>query len=63
MVVVSNQGTVHYLKREDSYDLKKATALFNECVKDLKKDSPLTEVYLPALLFLAKSSEGGIYYR
>lgn len=63
MVVVSNQGTVHYLKREESYDLKKAAALFNECVENLKKDSPLTEIYLAALLFLARSSEVGIYYR
>lgn len=30
MVVVSNQGTVHYLRREEDYDLKKAVALFNE---------------------------------
>lgn len=63
MVVVSNQGTVHYLKREESYDLKKAVALFNECVENLKKDSPLTEIYFAALLFLARSSEVGIYYR
>ncbi len=63
MVVVSNQGTVHYLMREEDYDLKKAAALFNECVENLKKDSPLTEIYLAALSFLAKSSEVGIYYR
>lgn len=63
MVVVSNQGAIHYLKRDDSYDLKKAVDLFNECVEDLKKDSPLTEIYLAALSFLAKSSEVGIYYR
>ena len=63
MVVVSNQGTAHYMKREGSYDLKKAAALFNECVEDLKRNSPLTEVYLASLSFLAKSSEVGIYYR
>lgn len=63
MVVVSNQGAVHYLRREENYELKRAIALFNECAKDLKKDSPLTEVYLAALSFLAKSSEVGIYYR
>lgn len=37
MVVVSNQGTVHYLMREENYDFKKAVALFNECVENLKK--------------------------
>lgn len=63
MAVVSNQGMVHYLRREESYDLKKATDLFNECVADLKKDSRLTEIYLAALSFLARSSEVGIYYR
>lgn len=51
------------MKREESYDLKKAVALFNECVEDLGKDSPLTEIYLASLSFLAKSSEVGIYYR
>lgn len=63
MVVVSNQGTVHYLMREENYDLKKAVVLFNECVENLKKDSPRIEIYLAALSFLAKSSEVGIYYR
>lgn len=63
MVVVSNQGAVHYLRREESYNVKNAVALFNECVGNLKKDSPLTEIYLAALSFLAKSSEVGIYYR
>lgn len=42
MVAVSNQGAVHYLRREENYELKKAIALFNECAEDLKKDSPLT---------------------
>ena len=60
---LSNQGTVHYMRREGNYDLKKAVALFNECVENLKTDSPRTEVYLSALSFLAKSSEAGIYYR
>ena len=50
-------------RREESYDLKSAAALFNECVENLKKDSPVTEVYLAALSFLARSSEAGVYYR
>ena len=56
---------VDYAKAEKKFeeDLKKAVALFNECVEELEKDSPLTEVYLAALSFLAKSSEVGIYYR
>lgn len=63
MVVVSNQGTVHYLRREESYNVKNAVSLFNECARNLKKESPLAEIYLAALSFLAKSSEVGIYYR
>lgn len=43
--------------------MKNAIALFNECVENLKKDSPLTEIYLAALSSLVKSSEVGIYYR
>lgn len=50
-------------RREESYDLKSAVVLFNECVENLKKDSPVTEVYLAALSFLARSSEVGVYYR
>lgn len=63
IVVVSNQGTVHYLKRDKDYNLKQAINLFNECIDGLTKNSPMLEVYLASLSFLAKCSEVGLYYR
>lgn len=63
MAVVSNQGTVHYLKRDNGYNVKQAIELFKECIDGLAKNSPMTEVYLASLSFLAKCSEVGLYYR
>ena len=63
MVVVSNQGTVHYVKRDKNYDFKAAIELFKGCIADLKKDSLAIEIYLASLSFLAKCSEVGLYYR
>jgi proteasome lid subunit RPN8/RPN11 len=63
IVVVSNQGTVHYLKRDKEYDYKQAFQLFRECIEDLNQNSPVMEQYLASLSFLAKCSEVGLYYR
>ena len=63
MVVVSNQGMVHYMMRDKEYDYKKAFILFRECIKGLNKKSSIKEQYLASLTFLAKSSEVGVYYR
>lgn len=60
---LSNQGTVHYMMREDRYDYRKAFELFKDCISDLSPDSPVMEQYLSALSFLAKCSEVGLYYR
>lgn len=63
IVVVSNQGTVHYMMRENEYDYKKAFQLFKECISELTPNSPVMEQYLASLSFLAKCSEVGLYYR
>lgn len=63
MVVVSNQGTVHYLRRDKDYNFKQAVRLFKECISSLEKNSPIMEAYLASLSFLAKCSEAGLYYR
>lgn len=63
IVVVSNQGTVHYLMREEQYDYKKAFELFKDCIDGLNKKSTIKELYLASLSFLAKCSEAGLYYR
>ena len=63
IVVASNQGTVHYLKRDKDFDYGKVAVLFKECIQGLKRSSPSQEVYMATLTFLAKCSEAGLYYR
>lgn len=63
IVVVSNQGTVHYLKRDIEYEYNRAFELFRECIEGMDKDSPAMEMYMAALMFLAKCSEVGLFYR
>lgn len=63
IVVVSNQGTVHYLMRDNDYDVNKAFDLFKECIEGLDENSSMQELYLSSLSFLAKCSEAGLYYR
>ncbi len=63
IAVVSNQGAVHYLKRDREYDYREAFRLFQECIEELHHDSPAAEMYLASLSFLAKCSEAGLLYR
>ena len=63
MIVVSNQGTVHYLMKDNEYDYTAAEQLRRECVADLTKDSSERECYEAALDFLTHCSEAGLYYR
>ena len=63
IVVVSNQGTVHYLKRDKDFDYDKVVVLFRECIQGLTRNSSSSEVYMATLTFLAKCSEAGLYYR
>ena len=62
IVVVSNQGTVHYLLKDNHYVFSAARDLYNSCVDDLSKDSSEQESYNAALDFLAHCSEAGLYY-
>lgn len=50
-VVVSNQGTVHYLKRDIEYEHKRTVELSRECIEGLEKDSPVMEMYMATLMF------------
>lgn len=63
IVVVSNQGTVHYLKRDTDFDFGKTIQLFKDCIEGLGKRSSTTEMYMAALTFLTKCSETGLFYR
>lgn len=63
IVVVSNQGTVHYLKRDLEYDYKKAFQLFQESIEWLEREPRAIEMYIAALTFWANCSEVGLLYR
>ena len=63
MVVVTNQGTVHYIMKDDDYSYEDAERLRQECVEDLTKESSVTECYEAALDFITHCSEVGLYYR
>lgn len=63
IVVVTNQGNIHYLCKDDEYIYENAKDLFNECVEELDENSTEKEIYTAALTFLARASEVGLYYR
>ncbi len=62
LVVVSNQGKVHYLYKDKKYSEKETIQLFNECVDGLDHSSTISERYNRALSFLARCSEAGLFY-
>ena len=35
IVVVSNQGTVHYMRKDENYSFTIARELYNSCIEDL----------------------------
>ncbi len=64
IVVVSNQGTVHYLMKDSNYDFYAAEKLRVECCADLKRGVSSTKDYYNAALdFLTHCSEVGLYYQ
>ncbi len=63
LAVVTNQGAVHYIMKDEDYDYKAAEKLRQDCVEDLTTDSSPRECYEAALDFLAHCSEAGLYYR
>ena len=62
IIVVSNQGMIHYMMKDLNFDASTATTMGKECTQDLAKDSDKKEHYNAALDFLAHCSEVGLYY-
>lgn len=62
LVVVSNQGKVHYLYKDKKYSERETIQLFNECIEGLDRSSAVSERYHRALAFLARCSETGLFY-
>ena len=63
IAVVTNQGNIHYLCKDDDYDRDAAKKLFKECVDNLGDSFNAKELYAAGLSFLARCSEVGLYYR
>ncbi|MBR1862305.1 MAG: hypothetical protein IJ796_10705 [Lachnospiraceae bacterium] len=63
IVVVSNQGTVHYLWKDKNYSFSVAKELYNSCVEDLTSSSSVSESYAASLDFLTHCTEAGLYYQ
>ena len=63
IAVVTNQGNIHYMSRDDDYDYESARRLYNECIDGLDENSSRKDVYDAGLIFLARCSEVGLYYR
>ena len=68
MIVVTNQGTIHYIKKEQKYDWEKATDFLLTVVRDIKKEHPFWRLnsakysYIASTKYLALCSEVGLYY-
>lgn len=60
--VVSNQGTIHYLYKDEKYDFYKAFALFKNIAAKAEKVKTTEEHYSLALEFLKKCSVTGLFY-
>lgn len=63
MIVITNQGNIHYIYKDDDFSYEKARVLFNEIQEGLDKESNWKEIYMAGLTYLARCSEVGLYYR
>ena len=60
--VVTNQGTVHYLYKDENYNFHKAFALFKEIASQTRGTKAMERHYELALAFLRGCSEAGVFY-
>ncbi len=62
LVVVSNQGTVHYIQKDKKFDRQAAVRLIKECADEYNISNSVVERYRAALTFLVRCSEVGLFY-
>lgn len=62
MVVVTNQGTIHYLCKDKEYNYRASVELYKECIAGLTSKSKIQEYYMAGLTFLTRCSEVGLFY-
>lgn len=62
LVLVSNQGTVHYIQKGKEYDRDAAVKLIRKCAEEYNIESSVAERYRASLAFLVRCSEVGLFY-
>ncbi len=63
LIVVSNQGKIHYIQKMEEFDRKAAVELLKECVDEYNMGKKVTERYKASLAFLVRCSEVGLFYK
>lgn len=63
LVVVSNQGVVHYICKDREFDREAAVKLIKECVEEYDVEGSTAERYKAVLAFLVRCSEVGLFYK
>ena len=61
MVTVSNQGQIHYIKKEEDFNAQNAGMMYNRIRSEGKKQG--IGVYQMSLIFLKRCDEVGLFYR
>lgn len=62
LVVVSNQGMVHYLVKEEAYQWEKADRMFHSYVKEIPEKASIDSILKVTEKFLKDCKEVGLYY-
>ena len=61
MVMVSNQGQIHYIKKEEDFNAQNAGMMYNRIRSEGKRQG--ISVYQMSLTFLKRCNEVGLFYR
>ena len=61
MVTVSNQGQIHYIKKEEDFNAQNAGMMYNRIRSEGKRHG--ISVYQMSLTFLKRCNEVGLFYR
>lgn len=61
MVMVSNQGQIHYIKKEEDFNAENAGMMYNRIRSEGKRQG--ISVYQMSLTFLKRCNEAGLFYR
>ena len=63
MLVVTNQGKIHYIIKKSNYEYSKASALMAKYSKLLDKTKELDETYLITKKLLKECNQIGLFYQ